>query len=150
MSRNKRYPTNGVINEAYPRPPKPPTYNRPSGYYKGTSKNDFRDRNTDLTLPKNKQIEKIKVRDYANFEDFDKGGRKQSKKQEFYQKVRKMDPRKGHELPYETLHPDDGSKQAGYQGGKIKTHIENRVLYFSLRLKSCDHEVRFLRFEYDS
>ena len=85
-----------------------------------------------MTLPRNEQIEVIKTRDYANFENFDKGGRRQSKKQEFYHKVRKMDPRKVHELPYETLHPDDGSKQAGYQGGKIKTHIENRVLYFSL------------------
>ena len=127
MSRNKRYPANGGIKEAYPRPPKPPTYNRPSGYDKGTSKNDFKDKNTDSSLPNNKHIERITVRDYANFEDFDKGGRKQSKKLEFYQKVRKMDPRKGHELPYETLHPDDGSKQAGYQGGKNKTPIRIRV-----------------------
>ena len=129
MSRNKRYQTNGAINEAYPRPPKPPTYHRPSDYHKGTLKYDCKDKNSELTLPRNEQIEVIKIRDYANFENFDKGGRRQSKKQEFYQKVRKMDPRNGHELPYETLHPDDGSKHTGYQGGKIKSYFEIRVRY---------------------
>ena len=120
MSRNKRNPTNGGINKAYPRPPKPPTYHRPSDDHKGTIEYNFQDKNPELTLPRNENIERIKIRDYANFENFDKGGRRQSKKQEFYQKVRKMDPRNGHELPYETLHPDDGSKHAGYLGGKIK------------------------------
>ena len=148
MSRNKGYPRNGGMDEAYPRPPKPPAYHRPSKDHKDTFEYNFQDKNPELTLPRNEKIKRIKIRDYANFENFGKGGRRQSKKEEFYQKVRKMDPRKGHELPYETLHPDDGSKHAGYQGGKIKTFFKIRVRY--LKYKICVSDVGPLKFEFDS
>ena len=72
MNRNKRNPTNGGINEAYPRPPKPPTYHRTSDYHKGLTEYDFKGKKRELTLPKNEQIERIKIIDYASFENFDK------------------------------------------------------------------------------
>ena len=85
--------------DKYPRPPKPPLYHQQA---------------------EDQQKQKINIKDYSSLGKFDKAGGKDSKKEEFYRKVRKMDPRKGNELPYQTLHPDDGSKQAGYKGGNFE------------------------------
>ena len=99
MHRDKTPSRRYSKKDTYPRPPKPPLYHKSS---------------------EDQQKHKVNVKDYSNFENFDKGGSKDSKKEEFYRKVRKMDPRRANELPYQTLHPDDGSKQAGYKGGNTQ------------------------------
>ena len=109
MLRDKSQSRKYRKKDTYPRPPKPPSYHKQSEDW---------------------QKHEINVNDYSNFEDLDKGGGKDSKKEEFYRKVRKMDPRKGNELPYQTLHPDDGSKQAGYKGGNTQIITHNTYLSF--------------------
>ena len=106
------YAMDGRNERIYPHPLKPPNYHRPS-----VRNTNIVNSNIQITSRNPHQKERIQVRDFANYSVSDKGGGKESKKQEFFKKVKQMDPRNGDGVPYQTLHPDDVGKQAGFKGG---------------------------------
>ena len=112
--------SNNSTDETYPRPPKPPTYNRPLGHHTTKTKYTLQNKNSKITPTNTSPKHRVRVLDYANYGRFETGGGKESKKEEFYRKVKKMQPRKEDGPPYQTLHPDDGANRAGYQGGNFK------------------------------
>ena len=120
MHRKISYASNDRTEETHSRPPKPPRHNKELDQDITKSKYSLQDKNSKIVPTNTDPKHKVRILDYANYGKFEKGGGKESRKEELYRKVKKLQPRKEDGPPYQTLHPDDGVKQAGYQGGNIK------------------------------